>query len=126
MSYRCTTSPTRSSYWLLTECIINTNYIIKWVIVKWVIVKWVIVKWVKAKNSLKFSCRYNYVVCHLSGIIDYMKERSDPSWKPPPDQVVVLTKDNFSEVTDNEELVIVMFYAPWFVQILLFISSSSN
>lgn len=48
-----------------------------------------------------------------SGIADYMKSRADPSWMPPPEAVIVLTKDNFTEVTEREELSIVMFYAPW-------------
>jgi len=47
------------------------------------------------------------------GIVRYMKERSSPDWKPPPEAVVVLTKDNFTEVTEREELMVVMFYAPW-------------
>ena len=48
-----------------------------------------------------------------AGIVEFMKEHSAPGWKPPPDQVVVLTADNFVEVTEREDLVIVMFYAPW-------------
>jgi len=47
------------------------------------------------------------------GIVRYMKERSSPDWKPPPEAVIVLTKDNFTEVTEREELMVVMFYAPW-------------
>lgn len=47
------------------------------------------------------------------GIVDYMKARADPSWMPPPEAVIVLTKDNFTEVIEREELSIVMFYAPW-------------
>lgn len=42
-----------------------------------------------------------------------MKVRADPSWAPPPEAVIVLTKDNFTEITDREKLIIVMFYAPW-------------
>lgn len=52
------------------------------------------------------------VICG-SGIVDYMKARADPSWMPPPEAVIVLTKDNFTEVIEREELSIVMFYAPW-------------
>lgn len=46
------------------------------------------------------------------GIVKYMKERSDPNWKPPPEAVITLTKDNFTEVTSREEIMLVEFYAP--------------
>jgi protein disulfide-isomerase A4 len=48
-----------------------------------------------------------------NGIVEFMREHSDPTWKPPPEAVIVLTKENFTEVTDREELIVVMFYAPW-------------
>jgi hypothetical protein len=51
----------------------------------------------------------------ISGIVQYMKERSTSDWKPPPEATVVLTKDNFTEVTEREDLMVVMFYAPWLV-----------
>ena len=57
----------------------------------------------------------------MTGIVEYMRERSDSSWKPPPEQVVVLTKDNFSEVTENEDLTVVMFYAPWLAAVPVYI-----
>ena len=43
-----------------------------------------------------------------------MKEQSDPNWKPPPEEVITLTKDNFAEVTSREDLMLVEFYAPWY------------
>lgn len=43
-----------------------------------------------------------------------MKERSDPNWKPPPEAVITLTKDNFDELTQQEDLMLVEFYAPWY------------
>lgn len=42
-----------------------------------------------------------------------MKERADPNWKPPPEAVLTLTKENFTEVTNRESLMLVEFYAPW-------------
>ena len=51
--------------------------------------------------------------CNWTGIVEYMTERSSPDWKAPPEAVVVLTSENFSAVTEHEELMIVMFHAPW-------------
>eukprot|EP00794_Sanderia_malayensis_P003075 gene3075-3540_t len=47
------------------------------------------------------------------GIINHMKEQSDPNWKPPPEEVITLTKENFHELTQKEDLMLVEFYAPW-------------
>lgn len=46
------------------------------------------------------------------GLIRYVKERSAPDWKPPPEAVVTLTKDNFKDFINND-LSLVEFYAPW-------------
>ncbi|CAL1268514.1 unnamed protein product [Larinioides sclopetarius] len=47
------------------------------------------------------------------GIVEYMKERADPNWKPPPSVVIELTKENFHETVKNSDIILVEFYAPW-------------
>ena len=42
-----------------------------------------------------------------------MKTQADPNWKPPPEAVVTLTKDNFDDVVNSQDLMMVEFYAPW-------------
>ncbi|XP_022309872.2 protein disulfide-isomerase A4-like [Crassostrea virginica] len=47
------------------------------------------------------------------GLIRYVKERSASDWKPPPEAVVTLTKDNFKDFVNGNDLSLVEFYAPW-------------
>ena len=42
-----------------------------------------------------------------------MIHEAAPNWKPPKDNVLVLTKQNFSRVVEQPEPVLVEFYAPW-------------
>lgn len=46
-------------------------------------------------------------------IVARVLEVSQPDWKPPPDATLVLTKDNFDEVVNNADIILVEFYAPW-------------
>lgn len=47
------------------------------------------------------------------GIVSYMKREARPDWKPPAEHVIVLTQENFTEATQNSDLMLVEFYAPW-------------
>jgi protein disulfide-isomerase A4 len=47
------------------------------------------------------------------GIVDYMKKQARPDWTPPIDHVLTLTQDNFTQYTDNSDIILVEFYAPW-------------
>ncbi|MEE6514448.1 hypothetical protein FKM82_022596, partial [Ascaphus truei] len=46
-------------------------------------------------------------------IVARVKEISHPDWIPPAEATIVLTKDNFDEVVDNADIILVEFYAPW-------------
>lgn len=46
-------------------------------------------------------------------IIDYMREKVDPNWKPPVAPVITLTSANFTKTVTDSELILVQFYAPW-------------
>ncbi|XP_047136249.1 protein disulfide-isomerase A4 [Hydra vulgaris] len=48
-----------------------------------------------------------------NGIVKYMRQHADPNYVPPKDFVIVLGKDNFTEITEKEAIMLVEFYAPW-------------
>ncbi|XP_037691848.1 protein disulfide-isomerase A4 isoform X2 [Choloepus didactylus] len=48
-------------------------------------------------------------------IVAKVKEVSQPNWTPPPEATQVLTQDNFDEVVNNADIILVEFYAPCFL-----------
>lgn len=50
---------------------------------------------------------------YLSEIVAKVKEVSDPNWTPPPEATMVLTQDNFDDVVNGADIILVEFYAPW-------------
>jgi len=46
-------------------------------------------------------------------VIKKVMEYSDPDWSPPPAAVITLTTANFRSIVDNEDIMLVEFYAPW-------------
>ena len=50
-------------------------------------------------------------------IVSYMRKQADPDWKPPPSLVLPLTMDNFTKTAKAKDMMVVWFYAPWYVLI---------
>ena len=48
-------------------------------------------------------------------IVHKMKELSDPNWTPPASTVLELTTAGFDEFVNKQPIMLVEFFAPWFV-----------
>uniref|UniRef100_A0A914LUP9 Protein disulfide-isomerase n=1 Tax=Meloidogyne incognita TaxID=6306 RepID=A0A914LUP9_MELIC len=47
------------------------------------------------------------------GIVKWLKEKTDPDYKPPPEEVIALTEQTFDDFLGSNALTLVEFYAPW-------------
>lgn len=55
------------------------------------------------------------VVLFFLEIVAKVREVSQPDWTPPPEVTLTLTKENFDDVVNNADIILVEFYAPWYV-----------
>ncbi|XP_075068821.1 protein disulfide-isomerase A4 [Mixophyes fleayi] len=46
-------------------------------------------------------------------IVAKVKEVSHPNWTMPPEATITLTGENFNEMVDDADIILVEFYAPW-------------
>ncbi|XP_062898418.1 protein disulfide-isomerase A4 [Mobula hypostoma] len=46
-------------------------------------------------------------------LLSKVKEVASPDWVPPPDAAVTLTDENFEDVVNDADIILVEFYAPW-------------
>ncbi|CAK5027058.1 unnamed protein product [Meloidogyne enterolobii] len=47
------------------------------------------------------------------GIVKWLKEKTDPDYKPPPEEVIALSEQTFDDFLGSNALTLVEFYAPW-------------
>lgn len=48
-----------------------------------------------------------------AGIVEWVKKKIDPNYKPPPEEVIALTVDTFNDFIADKPITLVEFYAPW-------------
>lgn len=47
------------------------------------------------------------------GIVEWVSQKADPNYKPPPSEVLVLTQETFDDNVKDQDIILVEFYAPW-------------
>lgn len=55
----------------------------------------------------------NPIDSSVLSLFQFMLQMNDPDWKPPPSPLVTLTAENFTKFVKNENVALVLFYAPW-------------
>jgi protein disulfide-isomerase A4 len=53
----------------------------------------------------------------IQGIVRWLKEKTDPNYRPPTEEVITLTREIFDEFVADKPIMLVEFYAPWFAHI---------
>lgn len=49
----------------------------------------------------------------FAAIVQWVQLKTDPNYKPPKEEVITLTAENFDEFVADKPIMLVEFYAPW-------------
>jgi protein disulfide-isomerase A4 len=64
--------------------------------------------WKDGKNPIDYDGGRD-----ADSIVQWLKEKTDPNYKPPPEEVVSLTVETFDEFISDKPIMLLEFYAPW-------------